>query len=595
MQRFAKKYPVWIVLPVIWLFFWLALNSLVGDSITMDEQNHIGRGIGFVKSGDPRLSLEHPPLVNSLAALPLLTMSNLHIPFEHPSWQKQPPDVYWYIFAEELVWFSANDVPMMTFLARLPIVFMTLGLAVVAYRFAVAFWTLPLAERPFLLLIIPLILFDPNLLAHGRYVTTDLGGTLFIFLATFLLWRLWQPVHLSWVRLGWAALGLGLAFGSKLTSFAFIPLWLGLALWPFSAKRSSQRVGWFLFAGLGSIVVVWAIFGFEWGTYFFKSAILQNLNDIQGPMPTFLAGVEQISLLSSAGRMAYLNGRFQIGGFRSYFPIAFAIKTPIMTLITFFLASFLLIWQSATRQRAIFLLIPILGYIVISMQSGLNIGYRHLLPILPFIYLLIVGLSRLGRFVGASRFKNGKTSQQANQTLFPVPHSPLPIPHSPFPIRHSPFPIPHSLLLITTLNLLLISLWIHPHYLSYFNQTIGGPKNGAMWLLDSNIDWGQDLIRLQQWMTINEVDSVKLAWFGTAVPEAYGVPNQPLPGFPRSAYYSQWSNPPFHVSHPEPGIYAISVSNLYELPLPNSGVYRWFRQRQPTDQIGYSIWIYEVD
>ena len=84
-----------VVLPV-WLFFFLALDSMINDSPTMDEQNHLARGAAFVKTADPRLSLEHPPLVNSLSGLPLLLLPDLQLPFDHPSWtEQQPPDIYW--------------------------------------------------------------------------------------------------------------------------------------------------------------------------------------------------------------------------------------------------------------------------------------------------------------------------------------------------------------------------------------------------------------------------------------------------------------------------------------------------------------------
>ena len=170
-----KRHRLLLIVPLLLLFFGLALSSLADDSITMDEQNHIGRGVAFVKTGDPRLSFEHPTLVNGLSALPLLTMQNLNLPLDHSSWQKEPPDIYWYIFADQLIWQRGNDVQQIVFLARLPIVFMTLLLSLVAYRLAWALW-----QRPLTLLIIPLILFDPNIMANGRYVTTDIGGTLFI-------------------------------------------------------------------------------------------------------------------------------------------------------------------------------------------------------------------------------------------------------------------------------------------------------------------------------------------------------------------------------------------------------------------------------
>ena len=544
----ALQHKQWLLIPVFWLFFFLAVSSLVDDSPTMDEQNHIGRGIGFVRTGDPRLSLEHPPLVNSLSALPLLTMPNLDVPFDHSSWQKEPPDVYWYVFADQLFWQRGNDVRQMLFLARLPIVFLTMGLALLAYRFARAYW-----QRPLTLLIIPLILFDPNIMTNGRYSTTDLGGTFFILLATFLLWRLWSAPTLSWGRLAAAAVGMGLAFGGKLSALSFVAIWLVMApfywLWP----TKERRLFWFLGAGMGSIFVVWAVFGFEWGPYFFKLDSLQPLNERAGPLPTFLAGVEQILLLSGGGRLAYLNGRFSLEGFPLYFPITLAIKTPLVTLGMLLLATVFLFRRAETRYRAIFLLLPIVGYLFIVSQSSLNIGYRHLLPMLPFIYLMIAGFvaqpNRWARWSGVG----------------------------------------------TAVWLIGICLWINPHFISYFNPAIGGPINGPRWLLDSNTDWGQDLIRLERWMAENEVEAIKLGWFGTADPAYFGVQNQPMPGFPRPEYLSQWVPPPFDPANPEPGIYAISASSLWELPAPESNVYAWFRARPPDDRIGYSIWIYEVE
>src|SRR5690606_3486355 len=115
----------------------LAVDSLIADSPTMDEQNHIARGLAFLRTGDPRLSLEHPPLVNSLSALPLLTMPELQLPTDHASWERREG---WYEFADLFMWQYNHDVARVMFLARMPIVFMSLGLALVGYQFSRRFW-----------------------------------------------------------------------------------------------------------------------------------------------------------------------------------------------------------------------------------------------------------------------------------------------------------------------------------------------------------------------------------------------------------------------------------------------------------------------
>ena len=78
MTRVFHVRPVFLVVPIILLFYWLALDSLVGDSPTMDEQNHIARGLAFLRTRDPRLSLEHPPFINALSALPSLTLPDIN-------------------------------------------------------------------------------------------------------------------------------------------------------------------------------------------------------------------------------------------------------------------------------------------------------------------------------------------------------------------------------------------------------------------------------------------------------------------------------------------------------------------------------------
>ncbi|MCI0576133.1 MAG: phospholipid carrier-dependent glycosyltransferase [Chloroflexi bacterium] len=553
--------PTWLVVPAVLLFFFLVLDSLVGDSPTMDEQNHLARGLAWWRTGDPRLSLEHPPLVNALSALPVLALPGIRLPTDHPSWN-QPEG--WYAFAEQLLWVYNHDVTRMIFLARLPIVFLTLGLALVAYCFANQLW-----GRPAGLITFYLLLFDPNILAHGRYTTTDVGGTAFLFLAVFLLWRLWQMAGWQWRRVLAAGLGLGLAFGSKLSTLTFVPILGLMALWPpvgqgWYWRAAGRRLLQLGLAGLLSLPVLWLIFALEWGPFRFQTPPLAALNQASGPMPTFWAGIEQIVRLSGGGRPSFLLGRFSDSGFVAYFPVAFLVKTPLPALLLFLVAAGLLLKDTARRGRAAFLLLPAVLYFLLSIQSALNIGYRHLLPMLPFLYTLAGGL-----------FAPGVIGQM----------------EQPKPLRRTDW-LRRAVLAVALAGLLLADLFIHPHYLSYFNLLAGGPANGYNVLIDSNVDWGQDLLRLQEWMAANDVTQVKLAWFGTADPAYYGIAYEPLPGLPR--HFDLWWELPFDPADPAPGIYAISASNLWELPLAEKTVFPWFRAREPDGRVGYSILIYHV-
>jgi 4-amino-4-deoxy-L-arabinose transferase-like glycosyltransferase len=459
------------------------------------------------------------------------------------------------------MWVYNQDAERMVFLARIPIVFLTLGLGLIGYHFARELW-----GRVAALVALIFLLFDPNILAHGRYSTTDIGGAAMVLLSALLLWRLWVVERFHWRRLAWAGLGLGLALGSKLSNLLFIPIFGLLAMLPLYGSgwhwRSVLRrlIQYGLVFGL-SLVVVWALYAFEWGPYRFLKPAFVELNRVSGPLPTFAAGIEQILGVSSGGRPSYLLGQFSIDGWWYYFPVAFAAKTPVLVLVLFLVAAFLLLFRRKTRAKTAYLLIPPAAFFLASMQSALNIGYRHLLPILPFLYVMASGIVVIPRVIGRPAGVKDYFAKAA--------------------------------LLGALLSVLLIDLFLHPHYLSYFNILAGGPANGHKILVDSNIDWGQDLIRLRSWMDENEIEQVNLSWFGTADPGYYGIKYQPLPGLTR--HFDLWWNPPFDTTEPEPGVYAISVSNLWELPLAEKTVFPWFRAREPDDRIGYSINIYVVE
>jgi hypothetical protein len=205
---------------------------------------------------------------------------------------------------------------------------------------------------------------------------------------------------------------------------------------------------------------------------------------------------------------------------------------------------------------------------LLSMQSALNIGYRHLLPSLVLCYILIAGLGTfVARPVPAVSSRSGRALTVTR--------------------------LVRILLLVALPALMLATLSVHPHYLSYFNRAAGGPANGYRMLIDSNVDWGQDLLRLKEWMSANDVDRIKLSWFGSADPAYYGIDYEPLPGLPR--HFDLWWDVPFDPVDPEPGVYAISVSNLWEIPLQEEKhVFPWFREHKPDDRVGYSILIYRV-
>jgi hypothetical protein len=134
-------------------------------------------------------------------------------------------------------------------------------------------------------------------------------------------------------------------------------------------------------------------------------------------------------------------------------------------------------------------------------------------------------------------------------------------------------------------------LRVAPHQLAYFNELVGGPEQGHRYLSDSNVDWGQDLKRLKQFLDRQGIPIIYLSYFGTAPPAYYGIRYQYVPG----TWPLEWPPPPDQVpADLRPKLFAISVCNWQELATPYTPLFTWLRRRQPVTSIGYSIYVYDL-
>ncbi|MCA9982267.1 MAG: hypothetical protein KDD89_15590, partial [Anaerolineales bacterium] len=238
-----------------------------------------------------------------------------------------------------------------------------------------------------------------------------------------------------------------------------------------------------------------------------------------------------------------------------YFPVALAVKTPLPTLILAALGVWPLVRQQAWR-RTVVVWGPLLLYLALAMSGRITIGYRHILPVVPFLILLAGYATQL--------------------------------------------PVAQKRLAQAGLAVLLgwqaiAMLWLFPHQEAFFNELVGGPGRGGAVLSDSNLDWGQDLPALKQLLAERGIDEqeVYLAYFGTAVPEAYGLRYKPLPGFIRFTAGAEVDA--FNPYTPPPGWYAISESSLrLGLMMQNNDLYAFFAAQEPVARAGYSINLYEV-
>ncbi len=550
------RQPLWGALVLLLVLFAQLLSAASHLSATVDEPFHLTSGYEYLRTGRLQLFDEHTPLAKALFAWPLFLVSDL-----------VPPETASGYANGDLI-AAAQE----TLLAYRP-----LDRVIVAPRIAASLLTILLAATIFRcakryggpeagLLALILCTFDPNFLAQGSLATTDMGATAFIF------WMLWagtrwieHPTRKRWLS---AALLLGLAQGAKLTALLIYPvLGLGVLFNAEAQRRKDAEWGKLLFAFAGmmgtSLLVLWALYGFE----------LRPVAGLLGGLPLPAAShIERWLRLQenlAYGREAFLLGQNSMRGWPLYFPVAFLIKTPLplLLLLAYRLLRaaycvFRIPFSRFTHHalRSTFYLFPLL-YAAASLTSPLNIGYRHLLPVLPFLY---VGIA------------NG-VQRMADET----PR-----------ITHHASRFTHYALRITQYALLawlaLGTLRLAPHYLTFFNELAGGAGNGWRFLADSNTDWGQAFKALANYQKTHNLGPVRLSAFTFYDPAAYGVDYTPIAPMTDA--------PPVLPGrfNPAPGVYAISATTLDGVPLAYPPTFDWFKHQEPFEKIGNALFLYNV-
>ncbi len=542
------RWQRWAALLLMLVFFAQALTAAGRLSMTIDEGLHVTSGYTMLRTGDYRLVEEHPPLIKMWAALPLLPVTDLPDPHALPPWNaaaEPTTDSLPLIEMTRQLLYPYRPLDRVIVPPRVMIALLGVLLGAVVYRWATDLRA-PLAG----LLALLLLVFDPNLLAHASITGTDLGATCFITLALFCLHRALHRPTLA--RLALTGVALGLAQGAKLSALLLLP---GVALLLLLYRpRGFIRALPISFAG--AALVLWTLYGFE----------VVQLFDWPLALPAAHHAIPWLRLQRHlvAGHEAFLMGAHGREGWWFYFPLAFLLKTSLPTLIlTGWATVRCLVWTLQKPRRAQQLLaseivtltlFPLL-YGVSSLCSRLNIGYRHLLPVLPFLY------------VGAGA---------AFTRLRP---------------RSSRITFHAARLTLATLIIWQIAgpLTVAPHYLTFFNELAGGPENGWRFLADSNTDWGQAFKELARFQTEQNIGTVQLSAFIFYDPALYGVDYAPLTPY-------GGNTPPVFPSRftPPPGDYVISATTLDGIPLVNPEMYDWFRWREPDAQIANALFYYEV-
>lgn len=653
-------------------------------SATYDEAAHLPAGYSCLAWRDFRLSPEHPPLVREWAALPLLAAhvwpatieptaetlvttpptlrglqlawtrslvdQNASFEFGHYLLYGVRDEVLLRLGVDDPIGVPPttvlrkdafyNDADRLLLLGRLQIVLLGLLLAMLVFS-----WARELHGPAGALLALALYCFDPNFVAHGSLVTTDVGVSLFIFGSVYFLWRTCR--HLDARNLAMTGLFVALTIATKLSAIMLAPIFALLALvrivsderWT-SVDRATAAGRALAFLKIASSVVViayaglWAAYGFRYSAVRDPSqaASAESTLGFGDPAPlgwprelgflpmdaevhraaavkalaaarewpegipedeeraamrtTPLRPSGRLILLAARWRLlpeAYLFGlayaqrkslfrpsfflgRYSNTGFRSFFPLSFLLKTPVVTLL---LIGAALISTLRRREQSwldvAFLAIPVTVYFAASIESHLDIGHRHLLPMYPFLFVLTGTLAHPWKRLAAGRRAATAVAVVATIAVSSV------VVFAP-PWRPSV---------------------VYPHYLAYFNELAGGPRLGYTRFVDSSLDWGQDLKHLKSWLDEKGIsEPIGLSYFGMADPRYYGIRHVNLPG----AYGFEPADP--SPTLPVPGWLAISATNLqgpYYTPEYRESLWRILRNQRLADVIGYTIFVYRLE
>lgn len=540
-------------LPVLllWFFFAELMTGVNALSLTYDEPIYIGVGYAAWRTRDMAWSghIGHPPLINLLTAWPLLIARDQWIapgtpdPRTFPQWGTS--DVL--TFAQDLLP-RLGGLDRVAFVTRAPVIWISVLLAALAYRWSCEIWRRRAAGWLTLLL----LALDPTILAHGRLNSTDMGLAAAGFLTAYVLSRYLKKPTLLWT------LAVGLAAGLPLSAKASGPYFVGIAglwlfFWAIYAWRKNK--GWFLkmtFSGVAwlflAVLVLWGAYLFEW------DSIVPG--GVQVPAASHWRGLSYISDYMQSGQSTYFWGQlYRENHPWQYFLIGFLSKTPVPILLAFLLA----LLDSARRgfdwpwkrpDLLIVITVP-LGYAIIATITALQIGQRHLLPIYPFIFVLC---GRLATLKLPPRWR------------FPA----------------------YSLGFLLVAWLTWSTLTVYPNELSYFNELFGGSDQGHRLLADSSADWGQALKMAKTYIETHTPNRPYLAAFSSLDPEVYGLTFSPLP---------PTINAPITMTapfNPAEGTYLISAVPLHGLWLLDPDTYAWFRYREPEAIVGHALHVYRV-
>ncbi len=535
-------------------------------SATIDEPPHILAGYRYWQCGDFGINPEHPPLLKLLAALPLVSKDLIQPSWDCGSKATSQDDSY---LAGNL-FLVKNNPDSVVIPARLSAALMSLLLAALVFLAAREMFGYREA-----IVALALLAFEPNFIAHGSLVTTDMALTATMFAAVYALFRYLK--HPTVFRLTLVGLAIGLTLAAKHSGLLILPVLFLLFIADFflsrrteietgAFRRISRRAAAFVGIVFIGFVVLWTFYGFRYDAVpndsrppvlieeFFvgappeviNSPVLKTLRTVTRIFPeSYAAGL--FFIMRSGDRPMFLFGKVYPTARWFYFPAAFSIKTSVALLVLLALGLLTIGLYRTRRREMLFLLLPALVFFGISLTSGLNIGVRHILPVYPFfVCVAAAGICYWSR---------------KHRIAFYVLTALL---------------IFHAVAAVRTA----------PNYLAFANDFWGGTGSTHHLLGDSNVEWGQNYKLVSEYLMRENVSDCRIATFGYGeIVRAY----QPCRLMPND---NGW-NYTEQLAEPVPPIVEGTIF-LSQAVLPPLGgdEYAPFLQTEPIALIGGSIFVY---
>jgi 4-amino-4-deoxy-L-arabinose transferase-like glycosyltransferase len=542
--------------------------SVRRESQTWDEANHIFAGYRTWTDGDFGLNPEHPPLVKLLATTPLLWSQLKNPPLEERFFKEDA-----FLRGKEFLY--QNDPDKILARTRTAAAILTLLTALTLF-----FGTKEMFGTGAAFIALTLLAFDPNLLAHGALVTTDVGLACFMFLSVYMFYRFVKAP--SALRLAVAGVATGLALAVKHTGLLVLPILFLLAACELIFSKFGthrEKVDRHAIKLFGSVALIgligWAVL---WSFYGFRYHARPNNLQMNPPLAEYVQGLKPheawpVSMmarlrilpesylyglvdvrLTAQYYTSYLLGKVYAHGIWYYFPVAFLIKSTLAVLVLLVLTLGVIFVRRLNQWREIlFLIVPVIFYFIVALTVGMNIGVRHILNVYVFLYVLIGGAA------SALIRRNRKWAYGIGALL--VVHAAS-------------------------------SLMAFPNYMAYSNELWGGPSQTYRYLTDSNSDWAQQLKSVKKYL---DQRSVKDCWFlyfaeGVAEPTYYGIPCKPLP-----TVSTLWLNDQIDVPTSINGPVLISAGNLsgFEFGPGALDPYAQFKSLTPTAEIDHSVFVFD--